>query len=585
MNSILVVDDMAVFREPIAASLRLAGHQTLCAQDGEEALALCRKHLPNLILLDISMPKMDGITFLKHLRAEPPIANTRVILLTALSEKQHIMAAGSLGVKDYLLKSRFRLQELLERVNKYGAAAPGADSAAPASASAAVENANEPSAAAAPPPAMKLSDIPRLMTSEQFLARIEGVLQAKTLSGVVAQVIAVATSPRSDLAQLAGVIGKDSMLSARVLQTANSAAYATAGGSITTIQDAIRKIGCTTVRNLAAAIGVFDCVPEACPDGFNPIRCWQHSFAVAQLCERLVSVNMPEQAGLAYLVGLCHDLGEIITRTQFNAEHQQFRDALARSGLPMEDVHRQVFGLTPAEMSGAILKCLGLPEAIRKPIELFHSAAGWRVNNALVKILWMAENCANAALLASTPQSRVAPLSRPLCRGAVGSPNPPQPDPHVLRSEVLALTVALARLPRADEAKLTAPLLARHAGKVWIARAPGISEFDPIGMAFGGVLDAQVHDRLPDGREMQDVDGLVIVVPQPNVSGFADADVARCFTPAQNQNSPSVLAIVCDTPEAAKPGSTIPWQTALALSDVADFVEKLRRIQPPAAVA
>ena len=74
MSSILVVDDMAVFREPIAASLRLAGHQTQCAADGEEALRMVRQRRPDLILLDVSMPKMDGITFLKRLRAEPAIA-------------------------------------------------------------------------------------------------------------------------------------------------------------------------------------------------------------------------------------------------------------------------------------------------------------------------------------------------------------------------------------------------------------------------------------------------------------------------------------------------------------------------------
>jgi two-component system chemotaxis response regulator CheY len=110
VTTILVVDDMAVFREPIAASLRLAGYETLCAADGEDALRVARARRPDLILLDVSMPKMDGLTFLKHLRADPEVAGTRVILLTALSEKKHVLSAGALGVRDYLLKSRFRLQ-------------------------------------------------------------------------------------------------------------------------------------------------------------------------------------------------------------------------------------------------------------------------------------------------------------------------------------------------------------------------------------------------------------------------------------------------------------------------------------------
>ena len=120
---ILVVDDMAVFREPIAASLRLAGYETICAADGEEALRFARAQHPDLILLDASMPKMDGLTVLRELRCDSEIAKTPVILLTAVSDKKHVVAAGALGVREYLLKSPFRLKDLLERIAKLEATA------------------------------------------------------------------------------------------------------------------------------------------------------------------------------------------------------------------------------------------------------------------------------------------------------------------------------------------------------------------------------------------------------------------------------------------------------------------------------
>ena len=119
MKTILVVDDMAVFREPIAASLRLAGYQTLCAADGQEALVITREQRPDLILLDVAMKNMDGLTFLNRLRADSEFGKTPVILLSAISEKNQIMAAASFGVRDYLLKSRFRLADLLERVKRW----------------------------------------------------------------------------------------------------------------------------------------------------------------------------------------------------------------------------------------------------------------------------------------------------------------------------------------------------------------------------------------------------------------------------------------------------------------------------------
>jgi CheY-like chemotaxis protein len=126
MSTVLVVDDMPIFRDPIAASLRLAGYQTVCAADGAAALASALARRPDVILLDVSMPVMDGFAFLRQLRAHPGLASVPVILLTAASDRKFIIEAGKHGVKDYLLKSRFSLADLLARVRKY------AEPAAPA---------------------------------------------------------------------------------------------------------------------------------------------------------------------------------------------------------------------------------------------------------------------------------------------------------------------------------------------------------------------------------------------------------------------------------------------------------------------
>ena len=129
---ILVVDDMSIFRDPIAASLRLAGFETLCASNGQEALQAIRNHRPAVVLLDVSMPVMDGITCLRAMRNEPEIARTSVILFTALSDRKYVLEAGRLGVQDYLLKSSFSLKELLARVIKYTGVPPRTAGGAPA---------------------------------------------------------------------------------------------------------------------------------------------------------------------------------------------------------------------------------------------------------------------------------------------------------------------------------------------------------------------------------------------------------------------------------------------------------------------
>src|SRR3954469_16414921 len=262
MTKILVVDDMPIFRDPIAASLRLAGFETVCASNGQEALAAMRAHRPALVLLDLSMPVMGGLACLRAIRADPEIAKTPIILFTALSDKQHVMEARKLGVQEYLLKSSFSLKDLLVRVLKY-TGKPEKPAALKAEQAPAPVSPTQPTAkpsserpiapAPAAPPAASPDAVPRLLTREQCLARAEKALAAKTLSGAVAEVISLAASPRGSAADVAPLIARDPMLSARVLQAANSAAYVSARPVVSTIPDAVRQIGLATVRSIAAA--------------------------------------------------------------------------------------------------------------------------------------------------------------------------------------------------------------------------------------------------------------------------------------------------------------------------------------------
>jgi two-component system response regulator RpaA len=134
MKTVLVIEDMAIFRDPIAASLTLGGYQVQKAADGVAGLEAFRAKIPDLVLLDLSMPGLDGLGVLRAIRREKAGAGTPVILLTALADKKFIVDAARLGVKDYLLKSRFSLSELSDRVRR--ALNPPAESA-PAAADAA----------------------------------------------------------------------------------------------------------------------------------------------------------------------------------------------------------------------------------------------------------------------------------------------------------------------------------------------------------------------------------------------------------------------------------------------------------------
>lgn len=119
MGTVLIVDDTAQFRRPIAAWTRLAGHLPLEAENGREALELVERERPDLILLDLAMPQMDGLGFLRARNARADLRRIPVILLTAVTEERYIAEAEALGVCDHLLKSQFSMKDMMHRFEQY----------------------------------------------------------------------------------------------------------------------------------------------------------------------------------------------------------------------------------------------------------------------------------------------------------------------------------------------------------------------------------------------------------------------------------------------------------------------------------
>jgi DNA-binding response OmpR family regulator len=112
---ILVVDDDEDVAETIERSLRRAGHEALVAHRGADALQIARQRRPELIVLDIMMPGMNGIEVCRHVRANPDLAKTPILFLTAKGEMGDKIDGFEAGADDYLTKP-FDLRELELRV-------------------------------------------------------------------------------------------------------------------------------------------------------------------------------------------------------------------------------------------------------------------------------------------------------------------------------------------------------------------------------------------------------------------------------------------------------------------------------------
>ncbi len=114
-RKILVVDDEAVLVETIAYNLEQAGYQVITAADGVSALEAARREEPDLVVLDIMLPEMDGLEVCRQLRREAATATTPIIMLTAKGDEIDKVVGLEVGADDYVTKP-FGRRELLARV-------------------------------------------------------------------------------------------------------------------------------------------------------------------------------------------------------------------------------------------------------------------------------------------------------------------------------------------------------------------------------------------------------------------------------------------------------------------------------------
>ena len=142
MAKVMLVEDDNNLREIYGARLLAEGYEIVSAKDGEEALALAVKEKPDLIITDVMMPKISGFDMLDILRSTPETKNTKIVMMTALSQAEDKTRADKLGADRYLVKSQVTLEDVAKTARELlgdEAPAPAAEaSPAPAPAPAAV---------------------------------------------------------------------------------------------------------------------------------------------------------------------------------------------------------------------------------------------------------------------------------------------------------------------------------------------------------------------------------------------------------------------------------------------------------------
>jgi len=115
-KTILIVEDDKFLRELISRKLSGEGFDALEAVDGEEGIKKIKEEKPDLVLLDLILPGIDGFEVLARLREDPEISSIPVIILSNLGQREEVEKGLKLGAIDYLIKAHFTPGEIIEKI-------------------------------------------------------------------------------------------------------------------------------------------------------------------------------------------------------------------------------------------------------------------------------------------------------------------------------------------------------------------------------------------------------------------------------------------------------------------------------------
>ena len=116
MAKILVIEDDRFLRELISRKLRNEGYNVIEAIDGEEGLRKIKEEKPDLVLLDLILPGMDGFEVLKRTKEDQATTKIPVIILSNLGQREEVEKGLKLGAIDYLVKAHFTPGEIIEKI-------------------------------------------------------------------------------------------------------------------------------------------------------------------------------------------------------------------------------------------------------------------------------------------------------------------------------------------------------------------------------------------------------------------------------------------------------------------------------------
>ncbi len=368
MPDVLIVDDDAMFRELLAERLRTDGLKVRLAQNGSEALEIIVSERPNAIVLDVSMPGMDGLATLHSIRGTPSIADTPVLILTGKGSRQNVIEAAHLGVAGFILKTSGAFSDLRSRLRAMLASVPLAEpqQSEPGRTSPDADGASgEPAAGRIEAP---------LCTREEVIQMVSRSRQIRAISPVAATVVKLTSNPRCDIEDVSRAITSDPAVALKILRLANSPIF-NRGEVITTVTKAVVHIGLSEIRNAVMNLSVVDNLAQAASStSIHPGLFWEHSIATAALAAEFARRVEPDAAPTAFMTGVLHDVGKLILMDCLGEKYELVLAEADRLGMPLHTVERRLLGTTHAEIMEQVLSLWKFAADFSEPIIHHHDS-------------------------------------------------------------------------------------------------------------------------------------------------------------------------------------------------------------------
>jgi hypothetical protein len=267
------------------------------------------------------------------------------------------------------------------------------------------------------------------------------------------------------------------------------------------------------VRNLVVSIGVFESFAPGVGDAVGMVRALQHALAVAEIMERLTPITDASPNGVPYVVGLCHDLADLVLRQHFPEEYAIVADLMIRSGRPKRQVESVVYGMPYNELVALLLARMGLPTVISAPIEEFFERGVRKQTSGAGSILGRALRLANVyahgLLLAVDTDEPVTPLTKEECRNTMGD-SESRIDDEAVRLQVLNAASILAGTST-DAVTAFESLVPAQTLRVCYVRHDQYSEIDPLHSLLKlATKNVTVRAPAAAGADFAEMDALVV---------------------------------------------------------------------------